>query len=68
MAEKWNIIRFRCHTCNGTGAFPSELAGICPNCAGTGYSDSRMEIEVTDIIHKLNNLKDKVDDIWDKVK
>lgn len=68
MGENSNIIKFRCTTCNGTGVCPGENNQICPECMGTGFSDSRLELDVANIISKLNHIKKVVDDIYDKVK
>lgn len=68
MAEKWNKIRIKCTPCGGTGIEKDWDGGTCRACGGTGYSDTKTELEVTDIISKLNNIKSTVDDIWDKVK
>ena len=75
-------IKNRCTICEGTGQFtrsapgyPTET-GECVVCGGLGYAtidiiaDEVTAITETldDIKTKLNHLKNKVDDIWDKVK
>ncbi len=60
MAEKWNAIRFRCTVCDGIGTYPGENAQTCPGCNGTGYTNSRLETDVTEILDKIQELKTKI--------
>ncbi len=82
MAENWIILRLRCTVCNGTGIYPGKDIITCPQCEGSGYADSRLEANLSDILDKLQELKTKinqmqadinsmsaqVDRIWNKVK
>ena len=74
-------IKFDCDHCSRTGRMitsdpyaPTDVE--CPYCVGIGHQtqdilspelDALIET-VDDLKTKLNHLKNKVDDIWDKVK
>ncbi len=60
MAEKWKAIKFRCTVCDGTGIYPGENAQTCPGCEGTGYTDSRLEFDATEILDKVQEVKTKI--------
>jgi excinuclease UvrABC ATPase subunit len=75
-------IKHYCRECDGTGikttsdAYSPLVSITCPTCVGVGYLtqdilspelDALIET-VDDIKTKLNHVKNKVDDIWDKVK
>ena len=80
----WKEIRFRCITCDGSGACPGSAPGSCLACLGTGYTnDSRLEVEVDErvdsAVEKLDaiiteqaalraDLTNVLTDIWNKVK
>jgi hypothetical protein len=72
-----------CDHCNGSGLpREGESGDVCISCNGSGIMTVRGGIDVTDlmdklnfvynhtdnIINKLNDIKDKCNEIWDKVK
>jgi hypothetical protein len=69
MAENWCALRFRCTMCDGTGVLPlaGEGSPACVGCDGTGYTASRLELDLSDLTTKINHIKTKVNSIWDKV-
>jgi len=60
-------------TCNICGGDGEVDGGFCTDCMGTGAlpvkgQTSYYQTTFDTIITKLNHIKNKVDDIWDKVK
>lgn len=66
------IIKIKCGRCNGTGINDNQIVdGIvvsesCTSCSGTGYFGSGL-IDATEITDLLNDIKDKCNDIFEKV-
>lgn len=67
------VIKIKCGRCGGAGTDDNRrdingsiIPESCTSCSGTGYSTSGI-IDVTDIIDLLNDIKDKTDDIFEKV-
>ena len=59
----------KCWTCQGTGSVPPTTGGgegNCPQCHGAGKLFNGY-LDVTDILDLLNDIKDRAEDILEKV-
>jgi len=60
-----------CHECRGSGITPGGQdpapEGSCVICNGTGY-EKVGTLDTPDLADKLNDIKEKVDEIMDKLK
>lgn len=75
-------IKHYCSQCEGTGntathdPYSPPIIITCPRCDGAGYTTqdiigddfASLAETLDDLKTKLNHIKNKVDDIWDKVK
>jgi DnaJ-class molecular chaperone len=68
--QKPNAIKalVRCERCKGTGRFtpPEEPEEECRYCKGEGY-DEGYYIDMGDVVDTINDIKNKCDDIYEKV-
>lgn len=60
-------LRRICHMCNGDGEVENPPPGSnneCPECSGTGYLPTTMQID--DLATELDDIKNKVNDVMGK--